>query len=117
MLRILPALFIATVLVSNASAQEQLLQEAARLDGEHRCDEAERYYRQALAKGSPSTALSNNYGNHFVACGQPGQARQWFERVLKANPAHANANLQLARIEVDQKHGVKALAYLKHLDE
>jgi tetratricopeptide (TPR) repeat protein len=111
------ALVISTVLVWSANAQDHLLQEAARLDGEHRCDEAERYYRQALAKGSPSTALFNNYGNHFVACGQPGPARQWFERVLKANPAHANANLQLARIEVDQKHGVKALVYLKHLDE
>jgi tetratricopeptide (TPR) repeat protein len=111
------ALCSATVLVSSASSQEQPLLEAARLDGEHRCEEAERYYRQALASGSPSTSLSNNYGNHFVACGQPEQARQWFERVLKSNPAHANANLQLARIEVDQKHGAKALVYLKRLDE
>lgn len=111
------ALFSASVLISTASAQEQLLLEAARLDGEHRCEEAERYYRQALAKSSPSTALLNNFGNHFVACGQPEQAREWFERVLKSNPAHANANLQLARIEVDRKHGAKALVYLKHRDE
>ncbi|HUS05023.1 MAG TPA: tetratricopeptide repeat protein [Bryobacteraceae bacterium] len=111
------ALWSAAALVSSAGAQESLLREAARLDGEHRCEEAERFYRQALAKGPPSTALLNNFGNHFVACGQSEQSRQWFERLLRLNPGHLNASLQLARIEIDQKHGAKALEHLKRLDE
>ncbi|MEO8128044.1 MAG: tetratricopeptide repeat protein, partial [Bryobacteraceae bacterium] len=97
--------------------QQQLLVEAARLDGEHHCEEAERYYRRALGGTAPSPVFSNNFGNHFMACGQPGQAREWFERVLKANPSHANANLQLARIAVDQKRGSEALAHLKYVTD
>jgi len=102
---------------TRAQEQQQLLLEAARLDGEHRCEEAEGAYRKALAGRAPSAAFSNNFGNHFVACGQPEQAREWFERVLQANPSHANANLQLARIQVDQKHGAEALAHLKRVSD
>jgi tetratricopeptide (TPR) repeat protein len=93
------------------------LREAARLDAEHRCEEAERLYQVALSKGPPAAALLNNLGNHYLTCGDPAKARVWFERLVQANPAHPNANLQLARIETEEKHGAKALQYLSRVRE
>lgn len=97
---------------SCASAQEQALREAARLDAEGKCEQAEPYYRQALARGTPSPSLLNNAGNHYLVCGQAGRAREYFETLLKVNPAHQNANLQLARIATESKQGALALRYL-----
>lgn len=108
---------MAAALVPGLSAQEQELREAARLDGEGKCDEAEPYYQRALASGEPSAALLNNVGNHYLVCGQPAKARPYFERLLNANPAHSNGNLQLARILTDQKQGAKALGYLARVKE
>ncbi len=104
-------------LVWRGAAQQQALREAARLDREGRCEEAQKYYRQALAQGSPSPALLNNLGNHYLICGQPQKARSYFEQLIKINPAHANANLQLARIATDQRQGSKALEYLARVKE
>ena len=87
------------------------------LDSQQKCAEAERVYRIALSRQPPSPALLNNLGNHYLACGDPREARAWFERLLRINPAHNNANLQMARIAVDQKHGVQALGYLAHIRE
>jgi hypothetical protein len=109
------ALFLRIMLAISCRGQEQFLREAARLDAEQKCDQAEGYYRKALEQGPPSAALLNDYGNHFLACGQPDRARAWFERLLKLVPAHSNANLQLARLETEQKHGSKALAYLANV--
>jgi tetratricopeptide (TPR) repeat protein len=108
-------LFFGLLLAISCRAQERLLREAARLDSEQKCDEAETYYRKALTQGPPAPSLLNNYGNHFLACGQPDRARPWFERLLKLDPAHSNANLQIARLETEEKHGSKALAYLAHV--
>jgi Flp pilus assembly protein TadD len=105
------------VLSIGAAAQEQALREAARLDAEGKCSEAERYYQEALAKAPASPAVLNNAGNHYLVCGQPDQARSCFERLLKINPMHPNANLQLARIATDQKQGVKALEYLARVKD
>ncbi len=99
------------------NAQPQDLREAARLDAEGKCDEAERYYQAALAKGSPSPALLNNAGNHYLVCGQPAKATVYFEKLIKINPAHANANLQLARLATEQKQGKKALEYLARVKD
>lgn len=107
-------LVLAWTLVCRAPGQE--LEEAARLDSAHRCEEAERLYRKAMAAGPPSPALLNNLGNHHVACGQPGKARAAFERLLNVNPAHENANLQLARLAIDRKDDASALRYLSKLD-
>lgn len=114
---ILAALFAALALAPRALAQEQALREAARLDSEGKCDEAEPYYQRALASGPPSPALLNNVGNHYLVCGQPEKARAYFERLLKADPAHVNANLQLARIATDQKQGAKALEHLARVKD
>jgi tetratricopeptide (TPR) repeat protein len=104
--------FLALMLAQQAVSQDSALREAARLDAAHQCSEAERFYQQALAQGSPSLALSNNLGNHYVLCGDVEKARSYFERVLQMNPQHANANFQLARIATDQHQGMRALQYL-----
>jgi tetratricopeptide (TPR) repeat protein len=100
-----------------ALAQDEALRAAARLDAEGKCEEAEPFYQQALAAGPPSPALLNNLGNHYVVCGQPEKAREYFERLLAAIPAHTNARLQLARIAADRKDGAKALEYLAGVRE
>ena len=91
-------LSLALVLASEAHAQQEALRRAARLDAEQKCEEAERYYREAFAAAPSSPAVLNNAGNHYLVCGQPEKARASFERLLKINSAHANANLQLARL-------------------
>ena len=105
------------VIASPSAAQHDELREAARLDNEGRCDASEPYYQRALARGEPSEALLNNVGNHYVACEQPGTARTYFERLLATNPAHPNANLQLARIFTEQKQGARALEHLGRVSE
>src|SRR5437867_11668145 len=100
-----------------ASAQDGTLREAARLDADGKCSEAERYYQVALAKEAPSPALLNNLGNHYFLCGKLDKAELYFRRLTKLNPAHANANLQLARIATDRKQGDKALEYLARLPD
>jgi len=99
------------------SVQAQSLRDAARLDAEGKCEEAEQYYKTALAQGSPSPALLNNVGNHYIVCGQPARAQTYFEMLLQLNPLHQNANLQLARIAAEQKQGSKALEYLAQVKE
>jgi len=110
-------LLLIAVLICQAAAQEQALREAARLDSEQKCGDAERIYRQLLAGGTPSSALLNNLGNHYLTCGAPDKARIYFERLLKLNPAHVNANLQLARLALVRKDGAKALEYLSQIQE
>lgn len=47
--------------------------------------------------------MLNNAGNHYLSCGNPDKAREYFERLLLRVPAHLNANLQLARLAVEHK--------------
>jgi tetratricopeptide (TPR) repeat protein len=110
-------LLLGWVLALLPSLQGQSLRDAARLDAEGKCEEAEQYYKTALANGSPSPALLNNVGNHYIVCGQPARAQAYFEMLLQINPLHQNANLQLARIAADQKQGKKALEYLAQVKE
>jgi len=88
------------------------LRVAARLDEEGKCAASEALYRRALAGGSPTVVLWNNTGNHYVACGQPAKAREYFALVLKRVPTHGNANLQLARLAVEAKDNGSAVKYL-----
>lgn len=106
--------FVAGLLLN---AQPQSLREAAQLDAAGKCDEAEVYYQAALKRGSPSTALLNNSGNHYLVCGQSAKAQIYFEQLLQIHPLHANANLQLARIAAEQQQGEKALEYLARVEE
>lgn len=90
------------------------LREAARLDREGRCAESAPIYQRALsAAGEPSPALLNNAANHHLACGEPTKARDLFERLLRRIPSHPNANLQLARLAVEQKRKPQALTHLR----
>ncbi|HWB98875.1 MAG TPA: tetratricopeptide repeat protein, partial [Bryobacteraceae bacterium] len=100
-----------------AATREEDLREAARLDAERNCAEAERLYRRAAAGAPDSPALWNNLGNHYLVCGQPEQAQTWFERLLRVNPSHANANLQLARLAIARKQETKALEYLRQVPD
>jgi tetratricopeptide (TPR) repeat protein len=109
--------FLALLFAQPEEAQDTALRQAARLDASHQCSEAERFYQQALAQGLPSLALLNNLGNHYVLCGDAEKARTYFERVLKLNPQHANANLQLARIATDRHQGTRALEYLSRVGD
>lgn len=96
-------------------AQPQTLAEAARLDAAGQCQQAEPFYQKALAAPSPSPPLLNNGGNHYLICGQPDKARPLFERLLRLNPTHRNANLQLAAMAVAGRQGKAALGYLRHV--
>lgn len=85
---------------------------AARLDEEGKCAASEALYRRALATGSPTVVLWNNVGNHYLACGEPAKAREYFALVVKRVPTHGNANLQLARLAVEAKDNGSAVKYL-----
>ncbi len=110
-------LLFGIILALSTPLQSQTLRDAARLDAEGKCDEAEQYYKAALAKGAPSQALLNNAGNHYLVCGQAEKAKTYFEKLLRINPLHTNANLQLARIATEQKQGEKALEYLARIKQ
>ncbi len=113
-----PLLLAAGLLLPlSAAAQVDLLREAARLDAEGKCAGAEVLYQNALAQGTPSPALLNNAGNHYLTCGPAERARTFFERLVEYNPAHPNANLQLARLAVDEREGEKALGYLSRVND
>jgi tetratricopeptide (TPR) repeat protein len=76
------------------------MRRAAQLDQAGQCAEAEQIYLRALARPSPSPALLNNAGNHYLACGRPDKARIHFARLLRLNPRHVNAGIQMARLEM-----------------
>jgi len=109
--------FLVFAVALPAGAQQSPLRQAAQLDAEQKCGEAERFYQQALAQGPPSQALLNNLGNHYLLCGDAEKARTYFERLLKLNPRHVNANLQLARVATDRHQGTRALEYLALVDD
>jgi Flp pilus assembly protein TadD len=108
--------YLLVVSLSGMAAQPPPdLREAARLDQAGRCDEAEKIYQRALAQGAPGPALLNNAGNHYLACGQPEKARQYFERLVQAEPSHINANLQLVRLEMNAQQFARAEKLLQKL--
>lgn len=91
------------------------LREAARLDQAGRCGEADKIYQRALAQGAPRPSLLNNVGNHYLACGQPGKARRYFEQLLQIEPLHVNGAVQLARLAIDNQEFARAEELLQKL--
>lgn len=85
------------------------------LDQEKKYEQADPVYRRALSLDSHSPQLLNNFGNHLLATGKDKQARQVFLQVLAADPNHANARVQLARLAIQAKAPVEAAGYLEHL--
>jgi tetratricopeptide (TPR) repeat protein len=57
----------------------------------------------------------NNVGNHYLACGQPEKARQYFERLLQSEPLHVNGTLQLARLAINAQQFARAEELLQKL--
>ncbi|HYO81757.1 MAG TPA: tetratricopeptide repeat protein, partial [Bryobacteraceae bacterium] len=92
-------------------AQNQELREAARLDAAGDCLGAEKIYSRLLSAGLPSVALMNNAGNHYLTCREPARAEGLFREVLTMNPAHGNANLQMARLQLAAGRAAGALPY------
>ena len=84
-------------------------------DSQRNYSEAEEFYRRALQIAPSSTALLNNLGNHYLATGNLKKAEESFRRVVAIDPHHVNANLQLADMSVQRKHGAEALACLRRL--
>ncbi len=87
------------------------------LDNEKHFAEADGVYRRALELNAHSSALLNNYGNHLLNAHDLKGAQSVFLKLLAENPGHRNANLQMARIAIEQKHASEAMAYLDHIAE
>ena len=85
------------------------------LDAQKRYGDAEVYYRQALRLAPDSAALLNNLVNHYLAQGDSERARAAFLEVVRIEPGHPNANLQLAALSVSKRQGKAALEYLERL--
>ena len=90
--------------------------QAARLDAEQKCAQAESLYQKALAAAPASPAVLNNFGTHYLACHSPAKAQVMFERLLRLKPGHTNARLQLARLALERNDGGQALRYLTGID-
>lgn len=87
------------------------------LDAEKKYKGAAVYYAEALRLDPRSALLLNNLGNHDLAVGDVSDARQAYLKVVAIEPHSANANLQLARISLEQKQGGEALRYLYALPD
>ena len=85
------------------------------LDSQKKYDEAETCLNRALQLVPRSVAVLNNLGNHYLATGKSEPAWATFRKVVKLDPTHQNANLQLARLSVERRQGQQALDYLGKL--
>jgi len=87
------------------------------LDSLERYADAESYYQRALKVAPTSPQVLNNAANHYLASGNREGARVLYLKTLASDPRHANANLQLAQMSVDDRQGQPALLYLSHVPE
>lgn len=106
-----------SVLNSHPTDLRALLLKGAVLDSLERWGEAESYYQRALKLAPHSAQALNNAANHYLASGDRSRARQLFLKAVANDPHHANANLQLAQMSVEEKNGSEALGYLNRLGD
>jgi tetratricopeptide (TPR) repeat protein len=85
------------------------------LDANKEYQQAEPFHERALQLAPRSAGLWNNFGNHYIAWGKYAKARSAFVHVLAIDPAHTNANLQVAEIALSDKQPAQALHYLNNL--
>jgi tetratricopeptide (TPR) repeat protein len=85
------------------------------LDNQKRISEAGAFHDRAVAAAPRSTDVLNNYAAHLWIAGDYAASRKAYERVLAIDPAHAAANLQLARVALQDRDGRAALRYLDRL--
>jgi tetratricopeptide (TPR) repeat protein len=105
------------ILEANPSDLRALVLMGAVLDTEQRYNDADVYYQRALKIAPGSVQLLNNAANHYLASGDRIRARELYLKTLALDPRHSNANLQLARLSVEDKRGRAALGYLSHLGD
>src|SRR5258708_6645380 len=87
----------------------------AALDNLKRVPEADEFHRRAVAKAPASTDVLNNYAVHLWIKGEEREAGKIYLRVIALDPAHYNANLQLARLALKDRNGPETLRYLDRL--
>jgi len=85
------------------------------LDGQKKFQEAEEFHRRALAAAPNSADVLAYQGNHLLAAGDEKGAREAYLKAVAADPAHANANMNLARLALKNHAPAEALKYLKNL--
>ena len=96
---------VIAILSKAPSNLHALVLAGAVLDFQRRHDEAEQYYRRALRVWPNSAQVLNNMSNPFLARGNASPAREFYLKAIAADPKQPNANLQLARISVEEKQG------------
>lgn len=87
----------------------------ATLDNLKRIPEADVYHRRAIAQAPRSTEVLNNYAAHLWISGDEREAAKVYRQVVALDPAHYNANLQLARAALKERNGPEALRCLDRL--
>lgn len=85
------------------------------LDQLKRYDEAGPLLERAAALAPGSASVWNNLGNHYLATANSERARAAFLKVIALQPAHPNANLQLARLAAAGRQGPEILRCLDRL--
>jgi len=85
------------------------------LDNLKRIPEADALHRQAIAKSPRSTEILNNYAAHLWLSGDEREAAKVYRQVVALDPAHFNANLQLARLALKERNPAEALQCLDRL--
>jgi len=85
------------------------------LDNQKKSKEADDAFRRALANAPRSPDVQSNYGLHLLLAGDEKAAREAFLKAVAADPAHYNANVQLALLALKRKSGADALTCLKRL--
>jgi tetratricopeptide (TPR) repeat protein len=88
---------------------------AVTLDREGQFKEAESVYRRALSHGA-NAALVNNLANHYRSMGENERARKYYLETLRLDPHHANANYQLAALDLAAHRPADALRRTAALD-
>lgn len=117
-LKILPVILLAgVVLFAQNTDLRALMVKGAELDSQKRYSEAETYYQRALQIAPDSAPVLNNIGNHYLASGDKAKARKFYLKAVAIDPHHANANLQLAQMSVEEKDGKQGLMYVRRVSD
>ena len=87
----------------------------AALDNLKRVPEADAFHRRAVAKAPRSIDVLNNFAAHLWLAHREQEAGKVFRQVVAIDPAHAGANLQLARLALKEGNAPEALRCLDRL--
>ncbi len=85
------------------------------LDNQKKFAEAGEVHRRAAENSPNSPDVWNNYANHLLETGDAGGARKLYLRAVALDPSQHNANVQLARLAIQDMDGSGALRYLNQL--